>query len=277
MITWTAAKQSAVSALLAILGAMAAPAANAPLDSAPPIIQGLEVDNRPFSWVPGKELSLGTFPRNIVFQVGPATTNNQKLMRLRTKLEGVDQKWLDGGGSMFVTVRFYNSSGDLIADKLFEARGENAGWTGTLEGSAFTHRREAFTAPLDAARLSVVISSAGGPSTVGIYVVDNLIISRVPGNNGSPEVLFRSPVLQDSPNGSALNQAPQGWERNGIRPSMAKIVEVGQNPGTRAFAIVDDDPLSHAEWQSTKESAAHVSPSFDNLVMEWNENASASA
>jgi signal transduction histidine kinase len=123
---------------------------------------------------------------------------------------------------------------------------------------------------LDAARLSVVISSAGGPSTVGIYVVDNLIISRVPGNNGSPEVLFRSPVLQDSPNGSALNQAPQGWERNGIRPSMAKIVEVGQNPGTRAFAIVDDDPLSHAEWQSTKESAAHVSPN-DNLVMEWNE------
>ncbi len=51
---------------------------------------------------------------------------------------------------------------------------------------------------------------------------------------------------------------------------MAKIVEVGQDPKTKAFAIVDDDPLGHAEWHNTKEFAPRVNPG-DNLVVEWNE------
>jgi hypothetical protein len=103
---------------------------------------------------------------------------------------------------------FYNKSGDLVAQKSFEAHGESAGWNGTLESSTFTHPRETFSAPLDASRLWVILSSAGGPTTVGIYIVDNVIVSRLSASNGPPEVLLRSPLPQELAKISSLNQAP---------------------------------------------------------------------
>jgi signal transduction histidine kinase len=51
---------------------------------------------------------------------------------------------------------------------------------------------------------------------------------------------------------------------------MAKIVEIGQYPKSKALAIVDDDRFAHAEWHNTKQSAPSVSPN-DRLVVEWNE------
>jgi signal transduction histidine kinase len=264
-----AVKPSAVLVLVGVLG-MATPAMRAAPNINPPVIQELEVDNRPLSWDPGKELSLGTSPRNIVFHVGPPADLGHKSVRLRTKLEGFDKNWQDGGGTMFVTIRFYNASGDMVAEKPFESHGgDSTGWDGSLKSSTFTHRRETFTVPLDAARLCVVLSSAGGPTTVGIYIIDNLIVSRIGPSNGLPDVLLRSPDFRGTSN-TAFGQVPRGWERNGIRPSMAKIVEVGQNPKIKALAVVDDDTMSHAEWENTRESAPTVAPN-DNLVMEWNE------
>src|SRR5271170_151631 len=116
MTTWIAAKPSALLILLGALGVAAAPGRAAP-DIIQPAIQGVAVDNRPLSWQPGKELSLGTFPRNVIFNIGPPADSSQKFMRLRTKLEGIDKEWQNGGGTMFVTIRFYNGSGDLVAEK----------------------------------------------------------------------------------------------------------------------------------------------------------------
>ncbi len=58
--------------------------------------------------------------------------------------------------------------------------------------------------------------------------------------------------------------------RDGTYPSMAKIVKVGPEPVTDAFAVVDDSVISHAEWHNTIESAPEVAPG-DHLVVEWNE------
>src|ERR1700678_3619823 len=151
----TAAKPSAVLALLGALSLAAVSVRSAPEVNLP-AIQGVEVDNRPLSWQPGQELNLGSFPRNIIFNIGPETNSSQKFMRLRTKLEGIDKDWRDGGGTMYVALRFYNGSGDLVAEKGFEAHGESAGWNGTLESSTFTHRRETFSAPPGASRLWVI-------------------------------------------------------------------------------------------------------------------------
>ena len=259
-------------ALLTLLGALGLAVVSVCVaqDTNLPVIQGVEVDNRPLSWQPGKELSLGAFPRNIAFNFGPATNSSQKVMRLRTKLEGFDREWQDGGGEMFVTMRFYNRSGDLVEAKAFEAHGESGGWNGTLESSTLTHRHETFSAPLDASRLWVILSSAGGPTTVGAYIVDNVIVSRLSTSNGPPEVLLRSPLPQELAKITSLNQAPESWERDGTRPSMAKIVEIGQNPKTKVLAVVDDDPMSHAEWHNTRQIGAVVTPN-DNLLVEWNE------
>jgi signal transduction histidine kinase len=268
MMTWAATKPSAVLALVSALGLAAS--MRAAQDATLPAILGVEVDNRPLSWQPGKELNLGAFPRNIVFNFGPETNSSQKFMRLRSKLEGFDKEWQDGGGEMNVTIRFYNRAGDLIASKPFPVHGESAGWNGTLESSTFTHRRETMSAPLDTSRVWVVITSAGGPTTVGTYIVDNVIVSKLSPGNGPPEVLLRSPSPEEMAQMSAPSQLPEGWEHDGIRPSMATIVEIGRNPKTKVLAVVDDDGLSHAEWHNIRQLGANVAPN-DHLLVEWNE------
>ena len=233
-------------------------------------IRSVIVDNKPLSWKPGEALNLGAFPRNILFNSGlTGGPSHGRMERLRTKLEGLDREWREGGGEMFVTIRFYNAAGDLVAQKTFSARGDSSGWNGSVEGSPFTHRRETFSAPPGASRLWVIISSAGGPTTVGTYVVDNLIVSRLSPSNSQAEVLLRSPSPQAFARLSALNQAPEGWIRDGTRPSMAKVLPIGPR-GVRALAVVDDDPMSHAEWHNSGELAPRVAPN-DNLLVEWNE------
>jgi signal transduction histidine kinase len=51
---------------------------------------------------------------------------------------------------------------------------------------------------------------------------------------------------------------------------MAKIVTIGHDPAARAFGILDDDPISHAEWRNSLTGAPLVTPG-EKLVFEWNE------
>src|SRR5580658_7705042 len=152
MTRWKLAALS--SPLLGVLAGVGMPilAASEPLDTTAPIVREVQVNGRAFPWRTGEELSLGRFPRNVVFNIGLPTGSTQKGMRLRTKLEGFDKNWQEVGGQMFVTIRFFNKSGDLVAQREFDVRGESPGWHGSLETSTFTHRREMFSAPLDAAQ-----------------------------------------------------------------------------------------------------------------------------
>jgi signal transduction histidine kinase len=112
------------------------------------------------------------------------------------------------------------------------------------------------------------MSSAGPPDAVGIYVVANLVLSKSSAKL-APELLIQSPFdhqFIDTSNNPALS----AWTRDGITPSMAKIIKFGQEPEQRAFAIVDDSLTSHAEWHTAKGSAPKVSPG-EQLVVEWNE------
>ncbi len=231
-------------------------------------VRSVTVDGKALSWKPGKTLNLGSSPRNIIFHFGAGDSPSHPLLRLRAKLEGVDPDWHEGGGQMFVTMRFYNASGDVVGQKTFGEDGDSPGWTGSLETSTFIHRRETFTAPPGAARLWAVVSSAGGPGTVGTFVLDNLIVSRLSG--ASNQELLHSPTPQAFAALASTNLAPEGWERDGTGPSMARVVEVGRNGLTRDLAVMDDDALSHAEWHNTREAAPAVAPN-EKLLAEWNE------
>jgi signal transduction histidine kinase len=112
------------------------------------------------------------------------------------------------------------------------------------------------------------MSSAGPPATLGVYAVANLVVSKQL-SNALPVVLMQ-PSL-DHPSGVTANQQlVPGWVRDGNHSSMAKIVNIGQDSQTRAFAIMDDDIASHAEWRNVAGVAPAVSPG-DRLVIEWNE------
>jgi signal transduction histidine kinase len=98
--------------------------------------------------------------------------------------------------------------------------------------------------------------------------VANLVVSKTTSNHGNV-VLLQSPF--DTDQGDHSNDdPPAGWMHDGTRPSMAKIVKLGQDPQIEAFAIVDVDKSSHGEWHNIMESAPAVAPG-DNLVVEWNE------
>jgi signal transduction histidine kinase len=217
----------------------------------------------------GKEnISLGPFPGNIVFGFGPVTKPVKPPLRLRYRLEGFENVWHETSSEMALTVRFYNNLGDQISQNVYGVNGESTGWTGSLRSSSLTHRRETLIVPPQATRLLIVISSAGPPDSVGIYVVANLVVSKSSGNQGNV-VLLQSPFENDHGD-RASDDSLSDWKHDGTRPSMARIVKFGQDPQIKAFAILDEDKTSHAEWHNNIESAPVVTAG-DSLVVEWNE------
>jgi len=231
-------------------------------------IRSVSVNGKSFPFREKEGVHLGSSPENIVFDFGPDTNAGNPPLRLRYTLEGFENTWHEYSTEMALTVRFYNNSGDQISQNVYGVNGESTGWTGSLKSSSLTHRRETLVAPPQAARLLIVISSAGPPETVGIYVVANLVVSKSSGSQGNI-VLLQSPFDNDHGD-RASDDPPAGWMHDGTRPSMARIVKIGQDPQIKAFAILDVDKTSHGEWHNILESAPVVTPG-DSLVVEWNE------
>ena len=232
-------------------------------------IQTITVEGKAIPLSEGKA-NLGPFPQNVTFGFGSTSNANRQFVRLRYKLEGHDTDWRENPGAMNLTVRFFDIGGDLVNQTVFEIAGDSAGWRGDggLANSPLTHRREAIVVPARAASLWVVISSAGPPNSVGVYVVSDLVVTKLSSANGT-ETLMRSP-LEEIEDGDSATLIPTGWIRDGTHPSVAKIISLGESPATKAFALLDDDPNGHAEWHNIKEYAPRVSPG-DHLVVAWNE------
>jgi signal transduction histidine kinase len=258
--------KGAIIALVSVFPLLAQPAGSEGSISPLEIFE-VTVNDKPVLVRRNAEVSLGSSPENIAFKFGARTNGASAPLRIRYKLEGVDATWRDGTSDMFLTVRFYNAAGDQISNKHFPVGGESAGWNGSLETSALTHRRETVVAPEQATRLWIVISSAGPPAAVGVYVVANLVVSHL-ASNVAPTVLLQSPFDQDL--NDQGNGPPVGWTRDGNHSSMANIVAIGQNPKQRAFAILDVDGNSHAEWHNIMEVAPKVKPG-EQILIEWNE------
>jgi len=213
------------------------------------------------------EVKLGAFSDNVTIHFGP--TNLERLpIRLQFKLEGRDSNWHEEGGEMYFGVRFYNDSIDQVRQDTFTVHGESAGWNGSLQNSSLTHRRETMTVPPLASHVMVVISSAGPPATEGVYVVANLLATKSSAKLPVTD-LIQSP-FDRQPDDDNLTVAPKGWARDGTHSSMAKIVRVGRDSATKAFAILDDDAGSHAEWRNSVQYLPKVTPG-DELAVEWNE------
>jgi hypothetical protein len=231
-------------------------------------IQSVTINGKTITLAGKIKINTGSGPQNISFTFGEVTNSARAPIRVRYKLDGYDSVWQEGGGEMFLMLRFYNAAGDAIGVKSFSVKGDSAGWNGDLKTSTFSHRRETVIVPPNAANFWVVMSSAGPPATVGLYVVDHLVVSKL-ADSGPANVLLSVPLERET-NFDAATQVPLGWTRDGIHPSMAKTIDLGPDPAAKALAIVDDDPESHAEWHTTREFAPAVKPG-DRLDVEWNE------
>jgi len=230
-------------------------------------VQSALVDGKTVTANRAHNLNLGPFPTDISFAFGAPTNSLPPGLRIRYKLDGYDNAWHDGQCEMNFAVRFFNSQGDQISQETFLVSGESAGWNGSFTSSTLTHRRELVVVPPRASRLLVVISSAGPPATLGVYVVANLTVSKINANSASA-------MLMEFPPNHGLNDSTNfnlsDWVRDGNVPSMAKIVTVGQSPSQLALGLLDNDPNSHAEWHNSLPTAPEVTPG-DRVLVEWNE------
>jgi signal transduction histidine kinase len=170
---------------------------------------------------------------------------------------------------MRLSVRFLDGNGDGVSTTVFEVGGQSEGWTGDLGTSVFHHRSETIVVPPNARSFWVVMTSGGPPAAIGVYAITNLVI-KTSRTNEAPRVIARPLEFDSRGAGVPGNAVPFGWIRDGLRPSMAQIFEIGLPPHTRGFAIVDDDVNGHAEWASIKQQALPVAPG-DKVVLEWDE------
>jgi signal transduction histidine kinase len=217
----------------------------------------------------GKSLRLPPNPRNITFGFGPATNAARAPLRLRYRLDGFEESWREVSSDMSVSFRFIDANQDPVSEKAFHSAGQSDGWTGSLDTSAFVHRREAILVPSGAKGLWVAVSSAGPPSTVGIYALTNLVVTRL-STNGQHEAILLCWNSDAKGEFVGSEWTPAEWTRNGLRISMAKITQFGPDQKIKALTLLDNDPAAHAEWTTRKEAALAVSPG-DRLLLEWDE------
>jgi signal transduction histidine kinase len=237
--------------------------------NAPLAIHSLVVDGAPVVLRPQAKLRLSPQPRSVTIGFGPATNSTQPPMRIRYKLDGYDDGWRETDGSMRLCVRFLDGTGDQVSETVFAIAGQSAGWTGNPATATFTRRQEEILVPPRATGFWVVMSSAGPPATVGVFVITNLMVTTHP-SGGGPSKVALPWAFGAGARGMTAGGAPAGWMRDGLRPSMASLLEGGSASGNKGFVIKDDDARGHAEWHTIKEEATAVTPG-DCLVVEWHE------
>ena len=190
-------------------------------------------------------------------------------MRIRYKLEGMDSDWHEKPKEMRLVIGFLDQNGSELKDAEFLAKGQSAGWTGNFETAALQHRRETVVVPAEATRFWVVMTSAGGPESLGVFVISDLVVQAQAFTNGPARELLRYPSGASDDSGSLL-QTPTGWMRDGISPQMAKTIKIGSAPRKNALAILDENPHGHAQWNTLKSESPLVTPG-DQLVIQWDE------
>jgi len=196
-------------------------------------------------------------------QASPAT----RPLRYRYQLEGADREWRDPIGVMRFTVRFNDAKDNTISGEEFDAHGESSGWTGDVQTSRFTARRESLEIPTGAERLQIWMSSAGPQQTMGVYAFADLNITLVP-----REAQQTSQRISLIPVEGSLMQTsagtPAGWARHGTSLSIAQIAPREGRPPM--IIMRDNRPDAFGGWLTTSLQHPALS-SFSRIVIEWKE------
>jgi signal transduction histidine kinase len=187
----------------------------------------------------------------------------------RHKLEGVDSEWKSVNADLGFVARFLGPTGEAVRHENFFVNGDSPGWKGRLNDSKPVRRRENVKVPKDAARLTLLLTSAGGPAAVGTYAAENISVSRR-WPDGSQTQLFPKPGL--SPVAlSSDGLSPADWMRDGLRASMARVARLDSpDHAAVALCIVDDDSAGHAEWRVKPDAEIAVNPE-ETLILQWDE------
>jgi signal transduction histidine kinase len=217
---------------------------------------------------PGAQ-EINTPPGNhsLGFMFGQVDTD-EHCLRLRYKLEGIDKQWKDfGEEGMRVTVRFQNSSDDIVGENNFKVLGDSPGWHGSITNSQFLPTQQQVTVPEGAVKMVLLLVSGGPVENLGVLVIDDLKVSVTDPQTGKKEAWlnydFDSGTDYDSPRG-----VPTGWVRGGLRRDCLQVVQCNPASTNRSLAALDYHIRSFGEWYCTLPIKPHAKPG-DILTLDW--------
>jgi signal transduction histidine kinase len=188
---------------------------------------------------------------------------NPKVPRVRYRLASLESKWRARTDEMLFKIRFLKKNGDLISQEVFPAVGTSSGWKGSIEKSVFTSRREMVTVPQGANVFSVVISTAGPPTLVGVFAVTGITIQSKGQGAAMGITYMRDSRVPDS--------RGMTWGKSGTHPTMATALHLDAgDEKSPVFIINDDDIKAHADWITGIRGMPIVVPG-ETLELQWNE------
>lgn len=184
-------------------------------------------------------------------------------LRIRYKMDGLDDDWQEKTDDMNFIVRFIDGKGNHIRQVAFPAVGTSPGWRGEIGASGFVSRRETVPVPPTAMYLSIAVSSSGPAKAVGVISVRNIsVVSNSPDGDSGTQFLDGS---------LAFGPKPWPWIKAGSHPTMAGFLhrEDGASEPP-ALYIVDDDIGAHADIASIPFQLTEVTPGV-LLDVRWEE------
>ena len=197
------------------------------------------------------------------FNLRTAPGGKEPVVRLRSRLEGLQDEWQDHESQMWLVLRFLDPANQAVGSAAFIRKGESPGWGGLPQNSGWHHRSDEAVVPERCARVQILLVSGGTPKTTGFWAVRRLrLTAQTTGDamtNG--EALFQLEGLRgvglDSPRGN-----PDGWVRDGTGLSTPRIFSHEADDGgiEPLLALVDVDPTNTGGWLQAAKAAVQVVP-----------------
>lgn len=200
------------------------------------------------------------FPLEIHLKTSPEA--KAPVVRLRTRLEGLQDGWQDHESQMWLVLRFLDAAGQAVGSAAFIREGESSGWGGLPANSRWHQRVDEAVVPERSARVQILLASGGIPRTSGFWAVRRLRLTVVSaGDPPGTTPLFDLPPLSGS-DLSLPQGTPDEWFRDGTGLSTPRVYShVDEDGGAEpVLALVDIDPTHTGSWLQTKKTAPPVVP-----------------
>ena len=212
---------------------------------------------------PGAALKLGSGLHRLDFDFGFSPEQTEADVKLRCRLEGIDERWQETERGMSLTCQALDADNQVISQSVFSAVGRSDGWETAFDDSRMTRRTEPVYLPAESVALRISVSS-GSPDTTGLMMLDNIALT-VPGSTG-PSLWETEGFGRGDTTPSPADQ-PAGWQRGGTDPAISYLTIRADGP---ALGLVDGDQAKHGEWVTVRK-LPEQRPGARTLVLSWDE------
>jgi signal transduction histidine kinase len=194
------------------------------------------------------------------FRIAPNPDSSEPA-RIQFQLVGWDEDWREVEGLMWLSVRFLDDKARRISGESLSRSGQSSGWTGDPKTSPFRVSSETIVPPPRSRRLQIFLT-AGGPRTMGTWLVKGIRVVAVPGGN-QPERLLLAMRIERGDELHEPRGAPADWRREGTNTGIAQVFTLpGREPGMseHALALTDNDVRGTGRWVADGRNLVVVEP-----------------